>query len=290
MTDILPDSEKDYDYIANSGKKYSLTSFLIDVESGKTKEVNLDYKVIEVGYSSNLVYIEGYSEFYSFSDKLDNIAVINYIKDEKLHSSVNKVVCLSGKNASIKLEIAPEYDNPPVLIAPGCYLYESDSGNRYLLDENFEIIGSANAIKNDTLKNGYYIVTGNKVYDYNINLIYDLEDNDQTLVCLMEDSFIVSEETYNGTEYYLRTGYGNMIEIDNFDKNLSNERYYVTTDTNYDGTKTYTFYNGFGDRILNVKDVDLYSSVETIYTYDGNSGYIVCLTVDGQEIYYRITK
>ena len=283
---VLPDEEKKYDVLDDEGIKYDITSILIDVASGKEKEVDLDYIVAEVSYASNYVYSAEYTENYSVSEKIDNLASICYIKDHKI-STKDTLVSLSNKDASVAFEIAPEFDSIPEKIAPNRYLYYSDSGNEYILNANFEIVAKANGLYSASTKNDYYIVKNNKIYNCDLQLVYDLAANDKTLVCLMGESFIVYETTKDGSEYYLRTSGGSMTKIENY--SYSNEQYYVTSELQKEDGYTYTFYNANGTKLLSVKNVDEYSSARPIYTGEDDTNYIVCLTVKGEKIYYKFS-
>lgn len=287
VSNILPENEKKYDVIDDNGIKYDLTSFLIDVESGKEKTIDLDYVVEGVQYASNYVLPAEMAEYYTFSDELDNLALIFYIKDHKVYDAKNTIVSLSNKDASIKFEIAPEFDSLPSPIAPNRYMYSSNSGNDYILNEKFEIIANANGLYSSDDRNDYYIVRNNRIYNYDFHLVYDLEANDESLVRLMGESFIVSETTKDGVEYYLRTSGGSKTKIENY--STSTKQYYVTAESKKEGNYTYTFYNSNGTKLLSVTDVDEYTSVQRIYTYDDDKGYIVCLTVKGEKTYYKLS-
>ena len=281
----LPEEEKNYDIIIGSGTKYELTSILIDVASGKETELDLDYFVEDVFYASNYVYSAEETKQCSISEKLDNIACISYIKDYRM-STKNTFVSLSNKNASIRFEIAPEFESIPEKIAPDRYLYSSDSGNKYILDENFEIIANANNFSYTGTHNDYYIVRNNRVYDYDFKLVYDLAANDKNLICLMGESFIVYEITKDGREYYRYTGGGNLSKIENY--GMANEQYYITSESQGGDNYTYTFYSSNGTKLLSVKDLG-YSAYTRIYSREDGTLSIICLKVKGKNVYYKFS-
>ena len=291
MIDVLPQTEEKFDFWNENGEKANYVSLLIDIEAEKEKdvekEIDLDYLVASVNYNKDIVLPAAYADYYKMPEAMENVAVINYIEDKMLNVAEDVDVSLSAEDASVAVLIAPEFDTLPNEIAPGYFLYTSDSGNRYLLNNQFQVIGTANDIYNARM-NDYYLVIDEKVYDYNFNIVADLKANEEELVTLMGKSMIVRCEEDDEVVYYLRTKDGARKEIEDYAGSTS--QFFITAELNKkDGTYDYTFYNEDGTSILSVDDVEAYS-YRVIYTDEKAENCIVTMTVNEKNVYYKLTK
>ena len=285
LIDKLPDTEEKYVFLDSYGTKYDLTSIIIDVGSSREKKVTLDFIVGDIYYSSNVVYND--VEDLQIPEKIDNFAEIHYIKNHKLHETKGTYAALSGKNAYVKFEIAPEFDTIPYMVAKDRYVYASDSGDAYLLDSEFAIISRINGLNNADARNESYILIGSKIYNYDLSIVYDLENNDEELVRFMAHGFITSKEVYGETQYTLHTSNGNTISIRDYVS--SNKQFYFTRSYNsWKQSYTYNVYNENGVSITSISNAD--ENTSTIYIAEDYSFYIVRMSVDGDYEYYKFSK
>lgn len=295
MIDVLPDeTTSKFDFWNEDGEKANLESLVIDVAAEKEKdmekEVDLDYIVANVAINKDMVIPAAYANIYKYPETIENVAEIYYIEDKKLNTAESATVSLSSEDAAVAVVIAPEFDNVPSEVAPGYFLYTSDSGNRYLLNSDFEVISRANGFYNVDEANDHYIVVDGKVYNYRGEQVYS-PASDETLVRLMGKSMIIRCEEDEEVIYYVRTSDGARREIEDYAG--STAQFFVTAELNKkDGTYEYTFYNEDGTSILSVDDVERYGGV--IYTNSTVSGdadfYIVGFVVDEKWEYHKITK
>ena len=286
IDDILPETEKEYDFVDSTGKKHALTSIVIDVKSGNEKKVSLDFIISEIWYTSNVVSSEQVE--INIPEKIENLAEIHYIKDHKLYESDSTYASLSGSNGFVKFEIIPEFDSLPTPVAKDRYVYYSNNGNIYLLDEEFSVISKINGLVGNADKSSEsYMLIDDKIYNYSLNEVYDLSVNDEKLVNLMAHSFITSREEYSEVRYTLHKADGTTQSIENY--YTSNSQFYVTRDMDrWDSTYRYDFYNENGETITYINDVS--GTYSTLYTADDYSFYIIAVEINGEERYYKLTK
>ena len=217
--------EEKYKYFDKNGKELALKSLIIDVASGREKEVYLDFVVNEITYSRGRIY--PHNEFDYISENITNVAYIYRIENQKLLTADQKCVSISGEDASISFEIAPEYSTLPYPVANDRYCYISDSGDYYLINADGDVIAKIKSTNTIVKYNDKYIATDDKIYDYNIKLVYDLEENKKELVELMANGFIVKDSEFTEGEYHLHTKDGKIIKIENYYD--SSSQYYTRT-------------------------------------------------------------
>ena len=279
--------EEKYKYFDKNGKELALKSLIIDVASGREKEVYLDFVVNEITYSRGRIY--PHNEFDYISENITNVAYIYRIENQKLLTTDQKCVSISGEDASISFEIAPEYSTLPYPVANDRYCYISDSGDYYLINADGDVIAKIKSTNTIVKYNDKYIATDDKIYDYNIKLVYDLEENKKELVELMANGFIVKDSEFTEGEYHLHTKDGKIIKIENYYD--SSSQYYITREAmGYDNnfmyhTYKYCFYNDNGDEIA-TKDY-VYEAPRVIYTAEDNEYIIIALDYKFKTYYYK---
>jgi len=293
ILEVLPDTETKYDFLGDNGEKYKLTSTIVDVKTGKEKTVKLDYLITYLTYSANRVY--GSDEYDYISDKISNIAYVCYIKDHKLHSNISAfaLVALSGKDASVEFTIAPEFDNLPTPIAENRFEYITDSGETYLIDATGKTIAKFSSdVTEDADFNEKYIVLDGKIYNYDLNEVYDCAANKKEVIDILGHCIILRDSVGENKDYHLYTVNGEVFEIENFfNSGLasfitgSSEQFYTTF--NKDDTE-FKFYNEFGTYL---GKVDNAISWRIVYEFDDNAGVIIAVVDASLKVsYYKISK
>ena len=284
LLESLPFDSKKYD-VFYEGAKMNLTSLLVDVKNGKEKEIKLDYIIESTVYSSSLVNLTDTKN--PISSDVTDVAIVSYIEDKKVLSDTT-YVSLKAKNAKIRFEISPELDNLPTKIAKERWIYETDSGEYYMLDNNGNIIATVSSDFYNSKKNASYIAVDGKLYDYSFKIVYDYEADNKNLVTLLGHNAIFSEVKDGETIRYLYTSSG-LKELDNY-HNYLDQHYVIRNYNKTASTYDYFFYNEYGEVILEIKGIkssDLTPS--NIYTYEDNKGFIVQAMVNGQISYYKVS-
>ena len=277
-TERLPNDAKKYDY-ASSGTKYNIVSYILNVEKDKVKEVNLDYKVTS---TFNMDSIDSYNEDEeSSSIPVDNYALVKFINDHRLDSRDTPVTI---KNSGDTVEIAPEFDSLPTMVTENRWIYTKHNGEQYLIDENGDVIGNITGTTAAD-RNDKFIRIGQKLYDYDLELVYDAKEHGQRIVSLLQTSVILVDESpdFSGNiNYYLYKADKTSFKIENYDNH--EKLYYITYD---EETQAASIYAENGNLILAINCDDINSIYEENTT--GSEMMILCITdSEGRMHYYKI--
>ena len=274
--DKLPDSEKKYDIIDGNGNKYNLTSKIVDVSEKKEKEVNLDYAIIEYFYA------KGNSAFDSedmdmIPSKVKNLAFVIEIKDKRVVSTADEMKCvaINGKNGKIEFVVTDEFDNLPCPIVKDRFEYYSNSGYMTLIDADGEYIGRIDSLSSDHY-NETYIVKDKKIYDFNLQVKYDLSSDDKEYTALLGHSVLLEDD--DNVFVYTASG-----ELKTLDGDLVDYRSNLVV-TRDDGE--YVFYDENGNSLGSIEG----ASCSILYTNIEDGICVVSVYKDGTSNYYKFTK
>ena len=179
-------------------------------------------------------------------------------------------------------EIAPDYDSIPLPIAKGRYVYNRDNGEEYIINSKGKIIANLSGQNYDN--NEKFIEIDDRLYDMDLELVYDAKANDKKVHAMLPTSVILKDaepDADGNTKYYLYTKDGNTVEITDYAGCV--DQYYITKNSS---TGTLSFYNNSGALIVSVKGsywVSVYASKDV----DVN---LICVTdLDGKTHYYKFT-
>lgn len=245
------DYTDEYSFIYN-GTKYQLHSTLINGKNGSHKDLDLDF-VVESSVSVADMEANGAAGAKHYNDKIDNIAYVSLIEDGKVDPSNLMLVSLSD-NLKIKANITA--DIPGMLssttqISNNRWLIQNDSNQRFLANEKGEVLGelSLNAAK----YNSNFIVSNNKIFNHDLELLADLTTEKAVSLTLMNNSVVfvtVDGETKLWADGEIKT----LIS-----KNENNKIFTLANDYSF------VIYN-----IENKTDFKVYNDQgEVIYTPDG---------------------
>lgn len=282
--DLLPDDSKKYDLLMKKDGdqcKFDLTSLLIDVEKGKEKELELDFYV-------SLVISRDKVDYYSDSEiewpkGLDNCAHIYYIRDGYLnYSAYNlEIVSLSSK-CKVEGDICSDIEGIVSWseVANDRYIYKDVSGDRYLVDGDGDKIGKVNNFYDYDYRNESYIVMDGRIYNYNLELVYDLEENGYEILHKLSHSFILADKDGNHKLFVN----GQVVDIEG--KVMST--YGGTLYTVLDGGKDkHQLFNDLGTLIIDAESND-------DFTFDASGENCVLIkfndSSENKDTYYLITK
>lgn len=195
----LPDDARSYDYMTLNGakiEKHKLDSYIIDVVSGKTKKVKLDYVIDNVIGEAEL---DGkFPVKYNF----ENMLVVRKIVNKSLTTSNvaigidnnGKVVYTSqidGMNGLVGMQV----DNDK-------FIFMDITGGTHVVDMNGNILKSfASVINEDNVVYGVGILKGKGLYAFNGDTlkIFDEQSTVQNW-----DNSVVYEENGTFTKYTLQ--------------------------------------------------------------------------------------
>lgn len=202
------DYTEDYD-LKMDGGYVTVYSYLLNVETGKVSELNLDYLVW------NVVARQSDDDQWIYNEKVENLAVVVYFEDERVDYSTTarKLVSLSNKG-KIKGEVNLIDNQAPVapeLVANNRWIVSDLAGNKFLLNEEGDVMANVTAMKD---YNASYIMLNGKIYDWDLNVKYDMVNNDVTLLDTLEHGVLMTNDD-GETLLYVNGEVKTLINKDN---------------------------------------------------------------------------
>ncbi len=189
---VLQDAmAKKYTYLSD-GEKYNLYSFLIEAKNGKVKELDLDYRIIIVrnGFET---------EENGIGEKVENMAIAYPVKDQRIDRGALAAKVLSLKNNG---RVAGVLDVPVASatlengfygIADNRWEFETIDGRKIIVDEKGTVLAEDFNVSN---RNTEYFVVSDRIYDWNFDVKYDLTEENDTMLYVMNHSVLF--KTKNG--------------------------------------------------------------------------------------------
>jgi len=282
--DLLPNDSKKYDLLMKKDGeqcKFNLTSLLIDVEKGKEKELDLDFYVEYVISRDRVAYSSDTEE--EWPKGLENYARIYYIRDGYLNdSSYNlEIVSLSSKG-KVKGNICSDIEGIVSWssVANDRYIYKDVNGDRYLVDGDGDKIGKVNNLGDTTPSNESYIVMGGRIYNYNLEVVYDLEESGYEILHKLSHSFILADKDGNHKLFVN----GQVVDIEGKVMNTYGSTLYTVLDS---GKNKHQLFNDLGTLIIDAESSDDFTFVLSAED---------CVLVkfrdssENKDTYYRISK
>ena len=207
----LLDSETEYDLIMDDSK-YNIDSMIINVKSGKSNTRELDYVLISALQPKDA--LSTWDAEYTLPSKIDTYAVVAVIENCRTLDSSNalKTVSINGRTGKIEFEIFTDLQGTTSQLAENRYLYRTYNDDRYLINHKGKIISKINKITSagSIKKNASYILFDNKVYDYNLKMVYDYGKLNLNVYTMMGHSILFVSESGDMT---LLTGSGELVGI-----------------------------------------------------------------------------
>ncbi|MBQ8331223.1 MAG: hypothetical protein IJX94_01820 [Clostridia bacterium] len=247
-----------YDYYETNyvgfTEKVDLVSLILSAEDGDVKEVDLDYIVMDL--TPNYDLYDGNEENNAYRDDFENIAVIAYIKDKKLDTaaSAQDIVLMNNKGKaqkSLKM-IDDQGTNLPSKIGDDVYLVQTLYGSALMNGKGklLESFYNSNVLR----PVGDYLVGARTIYNLQMEVVYDLSENDATVTSIMGNTVYVKKNT--------NTGYEIIAFLDGENKTIyTHTETTKTTLTFLDGeyyeiydpdTNTYRYYNADGKLLATI--------------------------------------
>lgn len=272
---------KKYDFLMN-GNKYKLYTTLIQAKNGKTKDLNLDYVLEGVVYDG--------LEAVGLNEKVDNYAIAYAIEDKYVNRNINSAKAISLTN---KGRVAGVFEIPAPgvswtsnfeLVAQNRWMLSTTDGRNLLLNEKGKVIGEIPYVEN---ANANFFLEDNKIYDWDLNVKLDLNEQKAENIVVMNNSVLFENE--DGEQMiYTKDGVKNLTDKDEPGRSftrLSGGAYMITDATEADAK--YEIYNDQGTLLFTITDSVYTPVVEK--TAENGALLLSAQLKDGTgTVYYRV--
>ena len=317
------DMAEDYTYISD-GDKYTLYTFILNVEKGTSKEISLDYVVEDVyARDARADYEMDYWKLYGMNQEIENLAEVYPIENERVNmsASAEKVAVMTNKG-KINGMIDGLIDNmmPGAIfhVAPNRWVVLNHSYQMFLLNEKGEVLGEISNVDMEELMeaafegNGVkpYFILNDKIYDWDLAVKYDMHANKADVVLEMNHGVLMENEDdelllyANGTVTTLiakdvenkkwspmlvgmewNSDYGRNEPV------FSTDGFMIRTEVE-EGKYKYEFYNDLGAVVLTLENVVLDQNLYVCSADSTNAFMIKATTIpaegeEAQTVYYR---
>lgn len=288
-----PDDAEDYTFLLPTGSyygttapgKYTLHSLLLRSGKNKTKELDLDYFIVDVDRMTD----DSWVEAFGLSDDCDNLATAVEIADQRVDTSATAyraiVLSDSGKvRGELEKLITAQTTVIPSLINTNRWIVSNADSGRFLVNEKGYVIGEVTGY--DARNESYYLV-GGKLYDYNLTAVYDYEDADLEVYNDYEGvlNHGVLFENKDGEIICYTNGNSTTVIAKDSARSLHTvtDGYFVVRDATDPANIKYDIYNDVGTKL-----VTLDYAPTTVMTAENGVCLLSYLQSDGKSVYYRI--
>ncbi|MBQ8716508.1 MAG: hypothetical protein IJY43_01520, partial [Clostridia bacterium] len=287
--------EPELDMYIGPPMKYNLYSFLINAESGKVKELDLDYIVMHAFFKQ-----AGDDSWY-YNEKIENVAYVIYIEDQRINFTpdAQKLVSLSNKG-KVKGVIEP-VDNmlgDLTQVATNRWTAANLAGQVFLLNEKGEVLGEVTKTTSAT-KTASFFVLNNKIYDWDLNVKVDLIDEKIEGECIIMDHSALFKNEDGEWKLYTNGELKTVIDKATADAGTRELEYisssiYAIVDTATEGKTKYEFYNDAGALLIAIEDADIDVEQCLVCTAGSNNAVLIKgLSIPGEgetakPVYYRV--
>lgn len=280
IEDVLSD---DYDYL-DDGVKYQLVTEIVKAKNGKAEQIPCEYLL-----DNDIDRVS--PELYGFKEgKVSQIAEAIKITDRRVGEETLLLISEEGKLS----EVAPfhgEQVNYITLVAEGLWELETED-HSYLINRKGKIL--ANLSSASCYRSA--ISCDGKLYDYDLNEIYDYKANGMEYVTSSQGSIVFRKEVGDSYEYdyYLFTGSSTLRKI--ADAQNDDVSYYGTFNGGYilrdmsETTTKYVYYNADGSVALTLRNPNSWTT-NTLSSFAWGETYTLytAKNADGDTVVYRMT-
>ncbi len=263
-TEVLPELETEYDFVQN-GVKYDLVTILVDPESGKEKDIDVDYVMADddlYALDDYMMGSETMREYEGIHNSYDNIAVIYYIEDGKIYDGANSArwVALSNKG-KIKGELFSDLpnigDGMLNATANDMYYYTDTTGTRVLINKEGDKVAEIhNYYSLDISSNENFYVYDGVIYDKTFTEVFDFGEDDYTLTRVLNYGVLLEKE---GALYIYENATDGVSKIYGKDEGKTlvsggaSNYYAIFNSKATEGA--YTYYNAKGEELFTADTV-----------------------------------
>ncbi len=296
----LPEDAKKYDFVHNKSveienysvgsyyvdelTKYNVATLMIDAKKGKAKEIDCDYLIYSI---EGAQWLDGYDNYALDCEDIEAMAFDAY-KIEDGRVSDREVFVTLDKNGKVS-ELTFNGENVwEVVLLSDNRVAVGTEAHIYLTDREGNVIGKIDNVSFF----GNYLLCGDKVYDYDLNVKLNLYERNYTLYD-KGDEYLLLENADGDILLYTGDKDPYVIVEEDGDYYLYDAEYdyYVLVKKNDEGNDEYEIYNVKGDKITSVEKLPFGNFYEIIET---DEAILLCIDqeVDGitENVYYRLTK
>lgn len=250
----LPADAEKYDLVVEEtgvANKYNLFQQVFDAKKGTVKDAKTEY-LIQALVARDVAPEQ--DALKALDKSIDNVAIGYKIENQRASQTMQDMLFLSISNKGAVESILNRLVEGQVgffeVPADGVLKISDILGRDYLYDAKGKLIGEITGAQAMT---DTYVVGNSKIYDYNLNAVYDYTADGYEYYGTMRSAVILTKDNADGVaERYLYVN-GNITKISEgatkvFNK-VTDRLYYVRDYT----AGTYTYYNDLGTQLLQIK-------------------------------------
>ena len=263
----------DYDiYDPATNSKSTLHTFVLNPD-GKVKEIRCDYVIADGG-----VLNDEQRDWSGLSDSFTSFAIVYPVEDQRVNladtarrwASVDK----NGKIKEIKNPTLVPFENF-VFVQTNRWVVTTSDNRAYLINEKAEILGEVTGANGIQAGRSYFTANG-KVYDYDMNVIFDYTAANYTIARRLNHGIIftsVDNEPVlfaNGTTTTLvaKDDETKVLVNNLFGSMLTGSSYYVIRNMADLTAQKLVFYNDVGTAVITLDYTPGYPP-QVAYTAEG---------------------
>lgn len=255
----LDPETKEYDFFTESGNeftKFDLCTYILNPETGKTKEVKADFVIDELVSKYELSEEDDPNNSY-FAKDFENLALVNQITDKRINtrSAGSELVLMnnSGKITSSLTLVDSQNSSIPQKIADNTYVVSTEYGRAIVNAKGDTLL----TIYNSSLDIvGSHIVGEKAVYNLQMEIIYNLNENEAKILDTLNGSIFIAEEVNDTTYEVICLKDGTVSSLCTIDSsNADSNQFRIDEQGGYycvyrSTTEQYSYFNATGDLLI----------------------------------------
>lgn len=271
---LCNDQEETYSYVNAEGEKYLMTALLIDCKSGKQKDLKLDFVVAALSCAE----MREEAEYRDYDDGIKNLGWIYFIEDRRIDTTLSSATLVSLSNSmKIKGEIdgyVPGKVEAITAVGPDRWCVVNSEGQSFLLNKKGKVLGD---ITNGTIESNLGIVVNKKIYNWDLELLYDLNEQEAVIYWTF-DECVLFENTSGEIRLYANGETRTLIGKDDTKtlELLGDAGFMIM---NY-GDSTFKLYNLQGKEIFSSGSDASYQSGATVAMNSGSEAVLLVPIID----------
>lgn len=252
----LPDDAKDYDLVEDT-VKYDLVTVIVNAKTGAEKEVKADFVIKYINPNDTMYNDEAEANENRYTDKFENVAKVVYIEN-KMYSDDerNADIVVLDNNGKIKGSVRVLDEQRAQIsnkIADDRYLAALKNGDHAVVNGKGDVIGTI-ASGSLAIKGGYLVGT-KAVYNADFEVVYDLKENDATVVDYVGNTLFVNKKVSDEAYDIIAIRDGEQKTVLSVTKDTK-QTFSVVSGIGYclaDTDGNYKYYNAAGTEIVSLK-------------------------------------
>ena len=275
----------DYQVLTENNEKYTFYTLLVDLEKGKEKEIDTEYLVGGTMIASTSASWEKYG-FKDMDGKDIAIVRVYEIVDKRINrAQLATQLAVVDAKGNIKILEMP-FDMPVDDIEPvakGIWLVETIDDREYLIDADGKVKGE---ITQAALDDASFVVANGKLYDFDLNVVYDFEEEEleysfgtskSIFFANEDDELILYTAGQKTTLITKRDAEKGIREYSEAYSSLENGYFVIVDESDEDNTK-YEIYNIAGKLLKTISRTTQFRMETVIRTDDGAACLVKIIT------------